>query len=62
MSEQNRSYGFWILLTLYFNVCLILFFTANNLIRQKRKKAASVAAGIAMFQIVFFVWAFWMVS
>ena len=26
-------------LTLYFNVCLILFFTAKNLIGQKRKKA-----------------------
>ena len=49
-------------LTLYFNVCLILFFTANNLIRQKRKKAASVAAGIAMFLVVFFFWAFCMVS
>lgn len=50
------------LLTLYFHVCLILFFTAKSLFRKKRKKAACVVAGIAVFQIVFFAWAFWMVT
>ncbi len=50
------------LLTFYFNVCLILLLTAKSLLGQKRKKAACVVAGIAIFQIVFFAWSFWMVS